>query len=262
MFKTIIVGVDGREGGRDALALAGLAAARLRQRPRRRARLSPRLLPRPRAPTASTSRPSTTVRSRPSMEEVELAGVRRARGHGRRRLAGPRAAPRGHRPRRRPHRGRLGAPRARGPRPGRRRDRWDAARRTVPRPRRAARTRSITAASCGPSASASTARPNRGPLWSWRTRSPRPSARACASSTSSCRPMPADPSLPTAPIGPSTRTSAARRPRSAWPPCSPSSATSPPATCRSATPPASWRTRPTTSTCWSRARAAMARSAG
>ena len=138
MFKTIVVGIDGRQGGQDALALAASLQRRVRRRTRRRARLCARLLPRPRRRRRTRGGPA---RPRVSGSRGGDRALRRLGPgvRGRRWLARPRPAPRRDRPGRRSDRRRVGAPRACGPRAGRRRDHRHPARRAVPRPRGAAR---------------------------------------------------------------------------------------------------------------------------
>ena len=236
MFKTIVVGVDGREGGRMRSPS-----------PPRCSACSARLVAVHAFPydyylgrgadgeyedAIHDARGRDRCRRSSSAPACRRAGVR-----GRRWLAGPRPAPCRDRARRRPHRRRLGPPRARGSRAGRRRDRRHPARRAVPGPRRAARATPSTAASCETIGVGFDGSPE--------SRAALELAHQIAEAAGArlrvidvVVPARARRTLPGLP--PRLGRARAHPPRGGrgarWPPCSPSSATSRPATSRSATP--------------------------
>ena len=229
MFTKIIVGVDGARAVAMHWRWPAALSASFRQRPRRPPRLPLRPLHQPRR-RAATSRQAihTAQRGGPgassSSPGVPAHAIAVADGSPGRALQRAAAEPR-----RRPHRGRLGAPRSIG-----RVLAGDVTAGTL----HGAPCPVVVAPRGTPehgdalrrSASATTARPNRGPRSSSRARSPRPSMGGCASSTSSGSPIPTALRRPTRPTGPRTGASAARWPRRALPPSRRRSATSPPAT--------------------------------
>ena len=140
MFNKIIVGVDGRQGGRDALALAARLASLFGGE-----LVAVHAYPYDLFISRGTTPDFETIMhgnaEDPLTDELERAHVVAHAAADARRLARPRAAPGRQAPPRRPHRRRLGAPRHHRPRAGRRRDHGDPARRRVPRHRGAARLR-------------------------------------------------------------------------------------------------------------------------
>src|SRR3954466_10505622 len=110
MFKTIVVGVDGREGGRDAMGLAGrlalLAGGEL---------VAVRALPFDYYVSRAGSPPYASLAEQDAERELEdalaTAGLNRAHPGARRQFSGARAAPRRRGGARRRHRRWLDAPR-------------------------------------------------------------------------------------------------------------------------------------------------------